>query len=284
MKNVSSMRLILLVHLFSYGVQAHYTTVKATITTIRPTYPSLSLSNNGNFSDDSVRSRTSEYHENDSSRTTPTSATISPISKKRHIVDYESVSLALRLTCEVNRRLYLGIRSSDSVRNNDQASIFYTPPSKRTNLTSFVENIHKVFRFEHDPIVAAIIMIYLDRACSAETYRLDDRSIACPYITKTNVHKLYLAASVLAVRAVRNELPPILSPGAFHDDITDLYLKKLKEAGSDDTLGIVTTYELGTLIEWMFASLGADGTIVNIEQVRSFIDKWKSLFEWECKL
>jgi hypothetical protein len=92
-----------------------------------------------------------------------------------------------------------------------------------------------------------------------------------------------LAASVLAFRAVRDELPPILSPGEFHDDITDLYFKKLNGAGADN-FGIITSYELGTLIEWMFASLGTDGAMVNIEQVRSFVNKWKSLFEWEDKI
>lgn len=279
MKKLSTVRLILLAQLLSNAVQGHYYTVKATITTVGPKSPSPSSVNNGNISHNSVSS-SSIYHEIDSSSTS--TGTASSIGRKRHIVDHESVALALRLTCEVNRRLHLGTRSIDSVRN-EQASIFYTPPSKRTNLSSFVEIIYKTFRLENDPITAAIIMIYLDRACSAETYRLDDRSIACPYISKTNVHKLYLAASVLAFRAVRDELPPILSPGEFHDDITDLYFKKLNGAGADN-FGIITSYELGTLIEWMFASLGTDGAMVNIEQVRSFVNKWKSLFEWEDKI
>lgn len=280
MKYVSKVRFILLASILSTAVQGHYYSVKTTITTLRPKFPNPSV-NNGSFTPNVNDSRSSVEHETDLSRTIPNETLT--VAKKRSILDHDSLVLALRLTCEVNRRLHLGTMSFDSVRN-DQASIFYTPPAKRMDLSLFIEKIHKAFCSENDPFVAAVIMIYLDRACSVETYRVDDRSIACPYVTKANVHKLYLAASVLALRAVRNELPPILSRGAFHDDITDVYFKKLQGA-SDEIIEIITSsYELGTLIEWMFASLGTDGTMVNIEQVRSFIDKWKSLFQWEDKV
>jgi len=206
-------------------------------------------------------------------------------SRNKSLLDHESVSVALRLTCEVNRRLRIGTSPTNSWRN-DQASIFYTPPSQRTSLSSYVQNLNKNFDCETLPLITAISLIYLDRACSIQTFRPDvypgDQAPSCPNLTSMNVHKLYLASNILALRTYRNELPMDFSRGAFHDDITHLYLRIIQSSG-DDSVKHITAVELGNLLEWMVASLGAEGLAVQVEEVNNFIEHWRDLFEWECE-
>ena len=193
--------------------------------------------------------------------------------RKKSLLDPDSISLSLRLVCELNRQLASG--------QSDKTSIFYTPPSKRTELSKFTQNLCKTFDHHGDPYISAITMIYLDRACSVETYRHDgDQSLPCPHLNISNVHKLYLAANVLALRTYRNEWPAVLEKGCFHDDITQLYCKKLQASG-DEALRDIHPYELGTLLEWMFSSLGARGLAIEVEEASIFIENWKLLFEWE---
>ena len=139
--------------------------------------------------------------------------------------------------------------------------------------------------YENDPYVVAITLVYLDRACSLETFRpvepyTGDQSPSCPHLSAANVHKLYLAANILALRTYRNELPPMLGRGAFNDDITRHYWRMLHNSG-DETVKDVSEFELGTLLEWMVGSMGSAGLAVQVEEVDSFIENWKSLFDWE---
>jgi hypothetical protein len=199
------------------------------------------------------------------------------VSRKRSLLDYESVALALRLVCELNRQLSTG--------ESDQTSIFYTPPSKRTDPSTFVQNLCKFFNYYDDPYIPAITMIYLDRACSEETYRSDDtydggQFLPCPHLNMSNVHKLFLAANILALRTYRNEWPVVFSKGSFHDDITELYWKAL-QSSDDESLKEITAFELGTLLEWMVSSLGAKGLAIEVEEASIFIENWKQLFKWE---
>lgn len=271
-----------------YLVHAHCYNSKYTLLRGGSSHLQLSSSTSyDNFSRSFSTTGSENYEKDSSDNSNITMASSSVQNKQRSIVGHESIALALRLTCELNRRFRLGAyMSMDTplVENYDQASIFYTPPSRRTDLNTFIMNIHRALGFENDPFVASVILMYLDRACSVETYRSeiypDDRSVACPFLTVASVHKLYLSASILALRAVRNELPPVLSRGAFHDDVTNHYFKKIQDVGDRSVMDI-TTYELGSLLEWMFASLGFEGLVVKLDEVHSFIEKWKDLFELE---
>jgi len=202
--------------------------------------------------------------------------------RKKNLLDYEVLSLALRLAIELNRRLYLGTRTTDSLRN-EEISIFYTPPLKRTDLMPYLRKLYHTFRYENDPYVVAITLVYLDRACSLETFRpvdpyQGDQSPSCPHLSAANVHKLYLAANILALRTYRNELPAMLGRGAFNDDITRHYLRMIHNSG-DETLKTVSEFELGNLLEWMVGSLGSEGLAVQVEEVDNFIENWKDLFD-----
>lgn len=199
--------------------------------------------------------------------------------RKRSVMDYESISLALRLTCELNRKLFL---ATDSSSGNDETSIFYTEPSKRKELKTFIRDIFQKFKCENDPYVAAITLIYLDRACSVETDRTSpngDQFLPCPFLNTSNVHRLFLTANILALRTYRNELPHSLQ---YHDDITRYYAMALHtDKDSDDFIQQISEFELGNMLEWMVQSLGSEGLTIHVSEVNSFIEKWLNLFEWE---
>ena len=202
--------------------------------------------------------------------------------RRRNLLDYESLSVALRLGIELNRRLYIGTRTSDSLKC-EEASIFFS--STRADLLSYLQGLYHLLRYENDPYVVAIALVYLDRACSLETFRpvdpyTGDQSPSCPHLSAANVHKLYLAANILALRTYRNELPPMLGRGAFNDDITRHYWRMLHNSG-DEAVTDISEFELGTLLEWMVGSMGSAGLAVQVEEVERFIENWKNLFDWE---
>lgn len=202
--------------------------------------------------------------------------------RRRNLLDYEVLSLALRLAIELNRRLHLGTRTIDSLRN-EEVSIFYSQPLKRTNLIDYLRGLYDIFKYDSDPYVVAITLVYLDRACSLEKFRpvdpyTGDQSPSCPHLSAANVHKLYLAANVLALRTYRNELPVMFGRGAFNDDITRYYWGMIHNSG-DEALEAISEFELGNLLEWMVGSLGSEGLAVEVEEVDKFIENWKNLFD-----
>ena len=278
-------------------------------------------------------------------------------SRKRTLMDYESISLALRLTCEMNRKLLRSSTSHRSRRNLQQQRIqvpfgtginthhhynsehiqpsqnwqegfphslmnqqkhFFEEKRETTtktsatdlfnldspsntkrdlmkNLPSYVKAISTILGFEANPIVPAIAMIYLDRACSIETTSYHDHSqnggndygglnnnpIRCPYVTTKSVHKLYLTAIILACRTVRNEYP--MSEGnGYHDQYTTQYASLLRE--HKDELGgmSITDEELGDWLGYMVSALGSgQHLMISSDQVDWFLHQWKNLFEWE---
>lgn len=177
----------------------------------------------------------------------------SPFSKEaeKDAIDFESIALALRTTCEVNRRLCRGTdgltcagghcelttddddsvygddvhvhpsqtwfhpiqRSSTTKESSPTLTVFHAKSprtSKRPkqgtdrwgpDLASYLRRLHDTLR-PSDPVAFALALIYLDRACSAETPRQEG---ACPHLTPRTVHRLVLAAVVLASKAAGDE-------------------------------------------------------------------------------
>lgn len=284
--------------------------------------------------------------------------------RRRTLMDYESIALALRLTCETNRKLLRSSTSNRSPRRNLQqqrvqsllgttthANIASHPnhhyngehtqslqdwqggfshslinqqkqmfedkreeimkttatdmfnldsPSNRKQdlmkkLPSYVKAISSILGFETNPIVPAIAMIYLDRACSMETTSYHDQSqpsindygglnsnpIQCPYLTTKSVHKLYLTAVILACRTVRNEYP-ISGGNGYHDQYSRQYASLLRKH-KDELGGIsITDEELGNWLGYMVSALGSGNDLmISSDQVDWFLHQWKNLFEWE---
>lgn len=234
-----------------------------------------------------------------------------------NFIDHISISLALRLTCEINRRLAIGIDAYQDMEHDASHCIFYTPASKRTPLSTYIDNLFQGFdknqrHFENtvdqaavssmNLHIRAIALIYLERACSEQTVRQiglelvqeeqsygsngggysdtavsDSPDVKCPHLNPTNVHKLFLAALILASRTYFNELPFPSPTMNMRDQITADYARMILSSG-DDSVRDLTAVGLANLLEWMAASLGAEGFVVHMEETNSFIDNWRHIF------
>lgn len=160
--------------------------------------------------------------------------------------------------------------------------MFDTPQSQRKSLTDHVRQIANIL--EYGPIVPALALKFLDRASSVETKRGDGQyhnhllEKTCPYLTSQTVHKLYLAAVILANRTVRGEVPMQSQHFvAFHDEYTQFYAERLIKGGIE-----ITPLELGNMMEWMYHSLGTEGVHTSRADVDQLLTSWKGLFKWEA--
>ena len=262
--------------------------------------------------------------------------------KKRihRLMDYESISLALRLTCEMNRRLSHQKKSLSSHRitsmMNDQhdlqqherhhhhhqqqhyqseqgTNMFQFNSSTKnnnkdmksviTNLSSYVQSISNILGCDSNPIIHAIAIIYLDRACScsisssSHLFDNNNKQLRCPYLTSNTVHKLYLTAIVLACRTVRHQYPSIHDEQGYHDEYTMQYADLLRRHGDELCNLNITNAELGKWLNFMVSSLGGatsslssspstsiipnNGLMISSEEVDIFIHRWKKIFVLE---
>lgn len=124
------------------------------------------------------------------------------------------------------------------------------------DLLPYLEHISDVLGMDHDGIEIVLAMIYLDRACSVETPRSNGVP-PCPFCSPRTVHRLGLAALVVAHHAVRGSVP--------HEDPV---------AKLADSLGI-PLLQLRHMVEWMVAALGDDGTYVDVAEMGARSAGWK---------
>jgi hypothetical protein len=292
------------------------------------TTTTTTTSNDQQTNSDGINSKSSNTNTNTSKKLNKNN-TMKPKKEEKYrqrtLMDYESISLALRLTCEMNRKLL----SSTKPRRNIDASAtkilqqqqqqqqpqqhqhqqqqhddFHqdyqhnsqhhpqqhqqqqqqpfmqqtttTSPTNifnsqnkhhqqlKSNLSTYVQLLSKILGYGTNPIIPAIAMIYLDRACSMSTGMIlpgtdigaananvndnvntnvnanagtgtdasIDDEIRCPYLTSQTVHKLYLTAIILACRTVRNEYPMNHHDG-YYDDYTLQYVSLIRTYCND---------------------------------------------------
>lgn len=116
---------------------------------------------------------------------------------------------------------------------------------------------------ETNGIELFLAMIYLDRACSVETPRRNGVP-ACPFCQPRTVHRLGLAALVVASRAVcKSEKIPLLETNV---------------AKLSASLGI-PRLQLQQMVDWMVAALGDDGLYVGLEEMKAWSRTWESFVE-----
>ena len=116
-----------------------------------------------------------------------------------------------------------------------------------------------------------LAMIYLDRACSVETSRSNGVP-PCPFCGPRTVHRLGLAALVVAKRAVNSSSsnPPSEYEYSNRERDEEMLLSKLSTS-----LGI-PNLQLQQMVEWMVAALGDDGMYVGLEGMRTWSRIWES--------
>jgi len=126
------------------------------------------------------------------------------------------------------------------------AEILEIPISKKDNDTVDTSNIELL-----------LAMIYLDRACSVETPRTQSSVPACPFVQPRTVHRLGLAALVVAKQAVCGTTSS-----------TNALVDKLSEK-----LGI-PQLQLQQMVDWMVQALGDDGLYVGTNQLLGWTKSW----------
>jgi len=122
------------------------------------------------------------------------------------------------------------------------------------DLLPYLKHITQVLEMK-DNLELVLAMVYLDRACSLETPR--SNGIAhLPFLQPRTVHRLGLAALVVAKSAMNGNSPSIIS--------------ELSES-----LGIPTS-QLQLMVEWMVGALGDEGLYVGLEELKARAKTWES--------
>ena len=125
-------------------------------------------------------------------------------------------------------------------------------------LLPYLEHVVDVLEVT-DGVEIPLAMIYLDRACSVETPRSNGVP-PCPFCTPRTVHRLTLAALLLARQAVTGS-----------DNILEDYQDKLQSLG-------IPLEQLQQMIDWMRGALGDMGLLVTIDQMKNWSQTWDSIF------
>lgn len=201
-----------------------------------------------------------------------------------HCMGADRVALALRLTCELNRRTSAHTFHDDYTMQRhaifNHANILKS--KNQLGLEEYIQNLYTLFDYENVPFIPALTMLYLDRACSAETPRIHTEGsvpCTCPMLHLKNIHKLYLVANILAIRAFRHQIP---IDGNYLDAITGELFHQFQTSSSMDTkqlIGEISLSELGHMLEWMVASMGSRGLAVSLEEVNKLIQNFSTLFQ-----
>jgi hypothetical protein len=114
-----------------------------------------------------------------------------------------------------------------------------------------------------------LAMIYMDRACSVETPR-SNGILPCPYCTPQTVHRLCLAAFLMAIEAVHGE-----------ERMREVSMKLLSASSSSSSPALsldIPLEELQQMVDWMRGALGDIGQVVTLEHMMEWTKSWESIF------
>jgi hypothetical protein len=129
------------------------------------------------------------------------------------------------------------------------------------DLLEYLQSVVDLLGVSANDVEIPLAMIYLDRACSVETPR-SNGVLACPFCTPRTVHRLSLAALLLAAAA--------------NSTNEQLQLETLLQQ-CQDSLNIPQE-ELIPMVDWMRGALGDFGLMVTVEQMNQWRIHWESIF------
>lgn len=224
-------------------------------------------------------------------------AVAKPEEEENNDVDYDTIALALRSTCEVNRRLCQGTNGAtcagghDDVRvwsddvhvhpdrlwfrpvgpgdydaeQDEETTVFHEDDdggASVQNLSTLLRRLRA--RLDCPPVAFALALVYLDRACSAETPRAYGGG-PCPHVTGRTVRRLAAAAVVVAARAASSSAdgPPVVPTLDARSPLSE-------DGTSDEEWAAV---EAGFL-----AALGDAGTWVDRGRADGLGTAWRDAF------
>mmetsp|Transcript_30554 Transcript_30554/g.37303 ORF Transcript_30554/g.37303 Transcript_30554/m.37303 type:complete len:364 (-) Transcript_30554:81-1172(-) len=188
-------------------------------------------------------------------------------------IDFEFISKILRMTCEMNRQLHFGTRdktcrtryigdANDGHQEAPLNTIFHGKkprPQHQTfrrgverwgpKLELYLQEIQSTLQCA-SPTCLALALIYIDRACSADTLRSDS---ACPFLTPRTVHRMLLTAMVTASKAIGRNVS---------------YNRIQEKFG-------VSEKALHDMERWMIGAMGEEGVWVSDHDIESLLQKWR---------
>lgn len=126
-------------------------------------------------------------------------------------------------------------------------------------LLPYLEHVVDLLGVEDDGVEIPLSMIYLDRACSVENLRHNGVP-PCPFCTPRTVHRLTLAALLLARQAVTGD-----------DFLLEEQYIKLQSLG-------IPLAQLQQMVDWMRGALGDTGLLVTMDQMKKWSQSWDSIF------
>ncbi|VEU42585.1 unnamed protein product [Pseudo-nitzschia multistriata] len=135
-------------------------------------------------------------------------------------------------------------------------------------LLPYLEHISEMLDIEADGVEVCLAMIYLDRACSVETLRSNGVP-PCPFCAPRTVHRLGLAALLVAVQAVRGDPHEMQHPS---EQQPNPRFRRLSQS-----LGI-PDHQLEEMVHWMQAALGDEGMYVTFDEMKRWSQSWESIF------
>eukprot|EP00977_Amphora_coffeiformis_P001928 scaffold370_cov176-Amphora_coffeaeformis.AAC.5 len=201
-------------------------------------------------------------------------------------ISAQDMAIALRWTGEVNRRLQEGTRYEevstrlvpplhDDMRGGESApapsplTLFHaTSPRPNGNgssrwgpdLEAYVENICRQLNLPPDASAElSLALMYLDRASSAETPRSNGVP-PVPYLQPRTVHRVVLAALLLAVHTTQGWPLPVL-------------MERVESLG-------VRPDQLAQILQWMHGALGDPGYFIADYSIQA----WRSVLAETSRL
>ena len=153
-------------------------------------------------------------------------------------------------------------KGNEQQLHNDEWIRYWGP-----DLLQYLENVVDLLGMNKNDVEIVVAMIYMDRACSVETPRSNGVP-ACPFCAPRTIHRLSLAALVIARQALREE--------SEHIDLRENEEMYIRLSSS---LGIpLSQLEIKEMVEWMRYALGDDGLFVTSEEMRTWTCSLETIF------
>jgi len=222
--------------------------------------------------------------------------------RRKPIINPATISLALRLTSEMNRQLQ---PPPSRQQSSSHTTIFHSPSSSSShiqqhnkrgierygpNLTSYISKLLSSLQIQNKSLVLLLSVIYLDRACSIET----PRSSSSPSQLQSqqqpsSSHDEMTYGQGLEHLASSGTCPPLpyITPRTVHKLITTaIILAHEAVHPSSSSFPVETllkqanmTYQsLSIMKNYMLHAMGDLGLYVSVDVLHYWMDSWGSIF------
>mmetsp|Transcript_5349 Transcript_5349/g.7829 ORF Transcript_5349/g.7829 Transcript_5349/m.7829 type:complete len:460 (+) Transcript_5349:106-1485(+) len=227
--------------------------------------------------------------------------------RRKPIINPATISLALRLTSEMNRQLQ---PPPSRQQSSSHTTIFHSPSSSSShmqqhnkrgierygpNLTSYISKLLSSLQIQNKSLVLLLSVIYLDRACSLET----PRSSSSPSQLQSqqqpsSPHDEMTYGQGLEHLASSGTCPPLpyITPRTVHKLITTAIILAHEAVHPSSSSSSSSSFPVETLLKqanmtyqslsimknYMLHAMGDLGLYVSVDVLHYWMDSWGSIF------